>query len=112
MECQPRNQEADDVVDALANGRRRAALCYLFRRDGTVPLADLSAHVASREQDRATDVSPASISAALVHAHLPKLAEVDLVEYDRTARQVSLGSRAVDVRPVLDAVERTLADSS
>lgn len=73
----------DDVVDCLADERRRAALLVLEERADAMERTDLARAVAARE--RGGDPSSGAVeevSATLYHVHLPKLADAGLVDTD------------------------------
>lgn len=92
----------DNVFDLLSNPRRRYILYYLRTHDGPIKLTDLADEVAAWEYD--TDVEELSkqerkrVYVSLYQTHVPKLAEIGLVDYDasvgliRPTRRV----RAVD----------------
>jgi hypothetical protein len=69
----------DDEFEALAASRRRRALYVLSRTDDSTTLADLADAVASLPDD---DGDPEEVAASLHHVHLPKLAALDVVDYD------------------------------
>lgn len=100
----------DDIFDVLSNRRRRLLLQYLRRHDGeTVELSSVSSQLAAWEQG----TSPASISyadrknvhTALYQFHLPKMAEVGFVDYDRRSGEIELtdAARRLDVYLETDA---------
>lgn len=76
----------DDVLNALADRRRRLVLYYL-RDEGTAGIDEVADHVAAAEEDvpvdGVTDEQRARVKTSLVHAHLPQLVDAGLVEYDR-----------------------------
>ena len=92
----------NNVFDLLSNPRRRYILYYLRTHDGPVQLTDLADEVAAWEYE--TDVEELSkqerkrVYVSLYQTHVPKLAEVGLIDYDpsvgliRPTRRV----RAVD----------------
>lgn len=87
----------DDVFVALANHRRRYALRYLLEGGEPVAPDELAAALATVE----ADAGPGSVSdddrhamrVSLHHAHLPKLREAALVEYDDDRETVALTQR-------------------
>ncbi|WP_226040505.1 hypothetical protein [Natrinema sp. DC36] len=90
----------DRTLEALRNPRRRTVCAVLSKRRGTVSVTDLAAAVVAREGSdgtRLVDVTGpecSTVSAALVHEHLPVLSEAGLVEYDAEATQVALATDA------------------
>lgn len=80
----------DRLYRLLADGERRALLAFLLERDEPVPLSELRAHVADDSDERRAGIR-------LVHSHLPKLAEADLVEYDRESGRAAATAVAADL---------------
>lgn len=83
----------DQLFDALADERRRAVLDALSAAEQPVDVHRLAERVAARERrgDDAGRPPRDAVRRALVslhHAHLPKLADAGLVEYDADARVV------------------------
>lgn len=76
-----RRDDAEDVIEALADRRRRNALAVLQAERDTMSVSALAESVAERDPDGAGAVDHVSVS--LRHAHLPKLDAAGLVEYDR-----------------------------
>lgn len=72
--------DVDDVVACLSSERRRLVLAILQLHDEPVSTAELAEQVAAHEPDPTPDV--ADVRVALHHVHLPKLADVGLVEHD------------------------------
>lgn len=92
--------EPDDVYEALADPRRRYVLSCLQTYVTPMALADLADEVAMAEHDatRLNDVSPAAVKSLyldLYHVHVPKLATLGLVEFDRE-REVVAPAAAMD----------------
>ncbi|WP_162224554.1 DUF7344 domain-containing protein [Halorussus amylolyticus] len=71
----------DSVFDVLATERRRNVLYALYESAGRVALSDLADEVASVE---GADFE--RVATSLHHVHLPRLAEVGVVEYDHEGR--------------------------
>lgn len=80
----------DRLYRLLADGERRALLAFLLERDEPVPLSELRAHVADDGDERRAGIR-------LVHSHLPKLAEADLVEYDRESGRAAATAVAAEL---------------
>lgn len=74
-----------DAHRVLSSARRRVVLDVLEDRRTEVALDDLSAAVASQEDDVA---STKRVGITLHHEHLPMLDDVGLVDYDAEARRV------------------------
>lgn len=77
------------LFDALADGRRRVVVDSLTEADAPMDVRELARRVAARERSGAGD-APGSpppdavhrVHVSLHHAHLPKLDDAGLVEYD------------------------------
>jgi len=97
----------DDLFSMLRNERRREVIHYLGEHDEPVDLRDLSEHIAAIENDcEASEVTYKQrkrVQTALYQMHLPKLAEQEIVAYDRRAGRVELATRAEDCLPYLEA---------
>lgn len=101
----------DMIFDAFSDERRQRALLHL-RHAGPVPLVDLAEHVAAWENN--TTIGTVSREArsrvytGLYHSHVPRLADMGIVEYDRETDMVSLTSEADVIAPYLDAVDEQI----
>lgn len=77
----------DGVFGALAHQHRRYALVVLADHETRLTLLDLANEIMAREHVRAIDdlseEMVENIHLDLYHRHVPKLADVGLVEYDR-----------------------------
>ncbi|MFC4552821.1 MULTISPECIES: DUF7344 domain-containing protein [Halorussus] len=97
---------ASRMFAALADDRRRFALYYL-REAGSATVEELATVLVGwlgAREEPTTVTTPGdrrSVQVSLVHAHLPKLAEAGLVDYDEESGTVTL-------EPLADSVERTL----
>lgn len=77
----------DAVFDALADDHRRDLLAYL--RDASEASVEELATFVQRQADGARRGNDGNdLAVRLHHVHLPKLADADLVEYDRNAGRV------------------------
>lgn len=82
----------DELFDVLTESRRRRVLTVLAERQAPVDVDELARAVTRQEND----ADPAALSESTVHevhvtlhhVHLPKLNEVELVDYDRDDRTV------------------------
>jgi hypothetical protein len=101
----------DDLFSLLRNERRREVIRTLRESDGPLDLRDLSERIAALEND--CDVAAVTykqrkrVQTALYQMHLPKLAERDVVEYDRRAGRVELAPGAADCLQYLEAETTT-----
>jgi len=111
-----RDSDADDeavpelsrdlVFDVLKNRRRRYALHYLRRADGSVELSELAEQVAAWENDTTVGAISAAerkrVYTALYQSHLPKLDEAGIVEYNQNRGIVELSGAAEQLDVYLD----------
>lgn len=89
---------------ALSDQYRRFVLQYLRSAGTPLGLDELVDELAAREarrpvSERSCD-DRADLEIALVHCHLPKLAEAGLLEYDRASGTVAPGDR-IDEDPAV-----------
>lgn len=92
----------DEAFELLRSERRRTILRHLDDSDGSVPIDELTAVIASEEV--ADDVSPKHrrrIAIALHHNDLPKLSATSVLTYDRSERVVSLQNKPEPVFELL-----------
>ncbi len=80
----------EDVFSALSDETRRQLLVQLQER----PRLDVPCDFGEQDSE-----------VAIVHLHLPKLDEADLIEWDRESRTVERGPRFDELKPLLSAVE-------
>lgn len=83
----------ETIASLLSDRRRRSVVAALSERTAPVPLQELAATVAARDTETEADDAPAEskeiVGMDLHHVHLPKLAEHDIVDYDREANLVT-----------------------
>ena len=74
----------------LANERRRIALAVLADRSTPIGLDGLAEEIASIEGDvdAVDEHAVRRVSIALHHNHLPRMADVNLITYDRETKSV------------------------
>jgi hypothetical protein len=81
-------EDLDALFEILADDQRRHILTYLEERDEDVAaFSELIDHVADERVGDPTD-DHERVAVRLHHAHLPKLADLDLVEYDARSETV------------------------
>lgn len=80
----------DAMLEAIADRRRREVLHALRRVDGGVSLEKLAGDIAGSASASGSSVEQTTVS--LCHHHLPKLAECDIVTWDRTDDEVRPGT--------------------
>ena len=106
---------ADELFSVLANPGRRYVLTYLLQCEEDATCGELVDHVVAAT-DHATSDSAfrTRVATELTHAHLPKLGDAGLVDYDVERQVVSRTARTPLVRPYLRlalAQERLCDDS-
>jgi len=83
----------DTVVAALAHNRRRAILTYLQQsQSGTATVEELASFIAEHEDGQSSTplvTDEQTIAMSLHHAHLPKLADANLITYEPDRGRVS-----------------------
>lgn len=89
----------DELLRVLSGARRRVVLRALLTRGGETTLDALVADLAE-----SADLSESQVRIDLHHNHLPKLQEVDVVEYDPETGRVDY-RRNQAVETLLDVVE-------
>jgi len=100
-DSEPPADDLDDTecLDLLGSERRQTVLERLVAADGrTHSLRSLSTAVAEIERDSEIGAIPADrVSISLHHAHLPKLDDAGVIDYDSEEQRVTyLGSPAVE----------------
>ncbi|MFC5970109.1 hypothetical protein ACFPYI_02080 [Halomarina salina] len=102
----PDDLSADEALDLMSRPRRRNVVYALLEADDETLTRDELVNIlaAGRREKAPDDVEDRvlrTIAESLDHNHLPKLDEVDVVDYDRESNHVELGSAAEDVAPLL-----------
>ncbi|MXR52974.1 hypothetical protein GRX03_15345 [Halovenus sp. WSH3] len=100
----------DVVFDILSSPRRRYVLYHLRTTGETVQLTDLAEEVAAWENDtdpsEITEQERKRVYVSLYQTHIPRLAEVGLIEYDKDTGEIALADQARDIDRYLDANSR------
>lgn len=94
------------IFELLANHRRQLALQYLTSKVGAVPLRELADQIALWEGEH-TKERCERICTGLVHVHLPKLADAEIVRYDPNRETIELQETADQLTPFLDLAAPT-----
>ena len=100
---------AVDIHDVLSNERRRMVLSILHEQDGGSTTArDLSERIAEMETGQSPPPRNIRQSAyvSLHQTHLPKLDELGIIDYDESAKTVTLTDRAKQVSVYMETVPR------
>jgi len=99
----------DLVFEILKNSRRREVLRYLKEHRERVTLSELAEHVAAIENDTTVQALSSQqrkrVYVGLYQCHLPKLDDMDVVEFNQSRGHVELGpnARQLDKYLYLDA---------
>lgn len=88
------------IFDLLAHGRRRRIIQYLQQGVGAVHISDVADQVALWEGEH-TREHYERICTGLIHVHLPKLADANVVQYNPDTETVALLQSADQLRPYL-----------
>ena len=72
----------------LGSERRRTTLEVLSRRLTPIGLDELAAAVAERETDASSEQHTERIRISLHHKHLPKMADMGVIDYDEESHRV------------------------
>ena len=95
-----------EIFDLLSNHRRRYAIHYCKREEGSVTLSDLAEHVAAWEQEKTvqelTSAERKRVYTSLQQTHLPTLDKAGMVEFDNGT--VTLTEQAEELDVYLDIV--------
>lgn len=87
----------DAVLELLANKERRMLLAYFLENDDTdVDVEELVKYIMARKAKR-TGNQPGhdQVYTALMHIHIPKLADVGLIEYDERSEHLRYWGNAL-----------------
>ena len=99
----------DEVFHVLQNRRRRDVLRYMQGTTGSVVLSDLAEQVAAWEHDTTVEALSSKerkrVYVALYQAHLPKLDETGVIEYDRDRGRLRRTARADLFDPYLERAD-------
>lgn len=99
----------DDVLVALANGRRRDVCAILAGRESAMDRRALATRLVAREYDVALEDVPDrevdDVLTTLHHVHLPTLEDADVLEYDHERGLVTYVGHPTLAEDHLDADE-------
>lgn len=103
--------EESEVFHILGNDRRREIICTLLKENGGLSVSDLARQIAQREEDADSSKNLyKSVYVSLQQTHLPKLAEKEIVVYDKDSQRVDPGPAFAQIRPYLrESNDRTTA---
>lgn len=89
-----------ELYDVVGNTRRRACVEYLLDTSGETAVSDLVSHVVSVEYDQQDTARRKSVYASLRQTHLPKLASLDVINYDPDQNVVTEAQNLEAFEPV------------
>lgn len=96
---------SDDIFEILSNHRRRMVLYQLQEVGTPIAVNELAEHVAAMENevsvDELTSQQRKRVYVSLYQTHLPKMAQMSLIEYDQEEGLVALTSRSPDINRYL-----------
>jgi DNA-binding transcriptional ArsR family regulator len=96
----------DQVFEILKNSRRRQTLHYLEQNGGEASLSDLAEHIAAIENDVAVEAITSSqrkrVYVGLYQCHLPKMDDMDIIDFEKNRGTVELAHNASQLGPYLD----------
>lgn len=96
---------SDDVFEVLSNHRRRMVLYHLQEAGGRIAVNELAEHVAAMENDLPVEELSSQqrkrVYVSLYQTHLPKMAQLNLIDYDQQEGNVALTSRSANINRYL-----------
>jgi len=101
--CQLTSQE---VYTLLSSNRRRHTIQYLNEVERTVTVRELSQELAERD-----NADRQSVYITLIQGHLQKLAEKDVVDYNRSQKQVTPTHRCKILSQIDESSQQYLDES-
>lgn len=105
-----------DVISLLGDERRRYVLSCLLDHTDPMGLADLAEEIAVHENEGPIDDIPREslqrIEMSLYHAHIPKLVDAGVVEYDNERDLIRESDPADRIERALSLVGSSPADAA
>lgn len=98
----------DRAHECLSNPRRRVVLYHLLERD-RVTVEECARAIVASEQDGTVDDSGSpleQVELALVHNHLPRLRDYDILEYDVRSGDVIKRQGFETIEPIVETSRR------
>jgi len=92
--------ELDTVLRAISD-RQQRLICILLRESEPRPVSDFL--------PRSVEVSRTA-ETGLYHNHLPRLAELEYIDWDRDAGEVAQGERFAEIEALLDILDTHAED--
>lgn len=101
----------DGVFELLSNHRRRMVLYYLRQCGGSVGMKELAGQIAAMENDvpvsELTSQQRKRVYVSLYQTHLPKMADMNTIEYDKEEGVVRLTERTDEIDRYLTTTEES-----
>jgi len=95
----------DQVFEILKNRRRRLVLHYLEENGGESSLSDLAEHIAAIENDTTVKAISSTqrkrVYVGLYQCHLPKMDDMNIIDFDQNRGTVVLSEKAEQVKSYL-----------
>lgn len=99
----------DQVFEILKNRRRRLVLHYLEDNGGESSLSDLAEHIAAIENDTTVKAISSTqrkrVYVGLYQCHLPKMDDMNIIDFDQNRGTVVLSANAEQVKSYLGEPE-------
>jgi DNA-binding transcriptional ArsR family regulator len=96
----------DQVFEILKNSRRRETLHYLDENGGEASLSELAEHIAALENDTTVAAISSSqrkrVYVGLYQCHLPKMDDMDIIDFDQNRGTVVRSANADQLDPYLE----------
>lgn len=96
---------SDDVFEILSNHRRRMVLYHLQEAGTPIAVNELAEQVAAMENEviveELTSQQRKRVYVSLYQTHLPKMAQMGLIDYDQEEGMVALTNRSADINRYL-----------
>lgn len=100
----------DSIYGILSEARRRYVL-YYFLENEHANVEGLSVEIAAWEQgasiDTVSEEAKKRVTTSLIHSHLPKLADHDLIEYDARTGDIVVSSQFDEIRETVELAKAT-----
>ncbi|WP_276252679.1 DUF7344 domain-containing protein [Halomontanus rarus] len=99
-----RSLDVDTRCELLRARQRRYLLTQLCERD-RLTIDQLARRLAALERDTVSEDARDRVVVALVHNHLPRLADYGVVEYDSRNGDIVPGDAFEDLKPYLERLD-------
>lgn len=100
--------EPSEIHNVLWNDRRRHTLKHLRDSDGVISVDTLAEHIAAIETGEEPPPRNVrkSVYVSLHQTHLPKLDELNIIDYDQRDQEIELLDRAAEVEVYMEVVPK------